>query len=45
MLDTDRAGDGICGLCAARYTLLGDRTEAAGEYTDTVAGEPRSETV
>jgi hypothetical protein len=45
MLDTDRAGDGICGLCAVRYTPPGDRTEAAGEYTDTIAGEPRSEIV
>jgi len=45
MLETDRAGDGICGLCAARYTPLGDKTEAAGEYTEIVAGEPRSEIV
>jgi hypothetical protein len=47
MLDTDRAGDGICGLCAVRYMPPGDKTDAAGEYTDIVviAGEPRSEIV
>jgi hypothetical protein len=47
MLDTDRAGDGICGLCAVRYMPLGDKTAATGEYTDIVviAGEPRSEIV
>jgi hypothetical protein len=47
MLDTDRAGDGICGLCAVIYMPPGDKTDAAGEYTDIVviAGEPRSEIV
>lgn len=46
MLETDdKAGECICGLCAARYTPLGDKTEAAGEYAEISAGEPRSETV
>ena len=47
MLDTDKAGDGICGLCAVMYTPPGDKTDAAGEYTViiVVAGEPRSEIV
>ena len=45
MLETDRAGDGICELCAARYKPPGDKTEAAGEYTEIIAGEPRSEIV
>jgi hypothetical protein len=45
MLETNRAGDGIYGLCAARYIPPGDKTEAAGEYTEIIAGEPRSEIV
>jgi hypothetical protein len=45
MLEIDKAGDGICGLCAVRYTLPGENTEAAGEYIDIIAGEPRSEIV
>lgn len=47
MLDTDRAGDGICALCDVMYTPAGDKTDAAGEYTDIVviAGEPCSEIV
>jgi hypothetical protein len=47
MLDTDRAGDGICGLLAVIYMPPGDKTDAVGEYTDIVviAGEPRSEIV
>ena len=45
MLEIDRAGDGICGLCAVRYIPPGDKTEAAGEYMEIIAGEPRSEIV
>jgi hypothetical protein len=50
MLEIKRAGDGICELRATGYMppgdeTLGDETEAAGEYTETVAGEPRSEIV
>jgi len=45
MLETDdRVGEGICRLCAARYTSPGDKTEAAGEYTEISAGEPHSDT-
>jgi hypothetical protein len=46
-LDTDRAGDGICGLCAAKYMGPGDKAEPIGEWTEivVVAGEPRSEIV
>ena len=44
MLDTDRAGDGICGLCPVGYMYPGDRKDATGEYIDfvVVSGEPRS---
>ena len=46
MLETDdRAGEDICGLCAVKSTTPGENTEAAGEYTEIIAGEPRSETV
>jgi hypothetical protein len=47
MLDTDKVGDGICGLCAVRYMPSDDNTDTAGEYTDIVviAGEPSSEIV
>jgi hypothetical protein len=50
MLEIDKAGDGIRGLCATKYILPGDKTpgdmtEAAGECTEISAGEPRSEIV
>ena len=47
ILDTDRAGDGICGLCGVTYIPLGTKADAAGAYIDIVviAGEPRSEIV
>lgn len=46
MFDTvDKAGDGICGLCAVTYIPPGDGTPVAGEYADSTAGEPRSEIV
>jgi hypothetical protein len=41
----DEAGDGICGLCAAKYISPGDKSDAAGEYTEIIAGESRSEIV
>lgn len=45
MLETESVGENICGLCAAMEVSPGDKSEAAGEYAEPRAGEPRSEIV
>jgi hypothetical protein len=45
MLEIERAGENICGLCAIERMSIGECIGVADEYAGLGTGEPRSEIV